>query len=59
VRQLKHARHKFEERIDSFEKQKLEIDKSIHELKSSIGEVDERLADHARRAAQRHVIAAE
>ena len=59
VRQLKHARHKFEERIASFEKQKLEIDKSIHELKSSIGEVDERLADHARRSAQRHVVAAE
>ena len=27
--------------------------------KSSIGEVDERLADHARRSAQRHVVAAE
>ena len=41
--------HKFEERIAAFERQKLDIDKSIDELKRSIGEVDERLADHARK----------
>ena len=59
VRQLKHARHKFEERIASFEKQKLEIDKSIGELRRSIAEVDERLTDRAGSNPQRHVIAAE
>jgi DNA-binding transcriptional MerR regulator len=62
VKQLLHARRKFEERIAAFERQKVDIDTSIGELKRSIGEVDGRLADHARRdarAAPREAIAAE
>jgi len=45
TRQLEHARRKFEERIVAFERQKVEIDVAISELKRSIGEVDQRLAD--------------
>jgi DNA-binding transcriptional MerR regulator len=62
VRQLLHARRKFEERITAFERQKVDIDTSIAELKHSIGEVEDRLADHARRdaiAAPRVAMAAE
>jgi len=44
-RQLEHARHKFEERITAFERQKVDIDVAISELKRSITEVDERLSD--------------
>lgn len=43
--QLAHARKKFEERIALFEKQKLDIDVAIGELKRSIVEVDQHLAD--------------
>ena len=62
VKQLLHARRKFEERISAFERQKVDIDNSITEIKRSIGEVEDRLADHARRDAQtapREAIAAE
>ena len=62
VKQLLHARRKFEERIAAFERQKTDIDTSVGELRRSIGEVDDRLADHARkdaRAAPREAIAAE
>ena len=59
VRQLRHARHKFEERIAAFERQKVEIDASIGELKRSIAEVDERLGDHARKHAPHQAVAAE
>lgn len=45
TRQLTHARKKFEERIVAFEKQKVDIDIAISELKRSIVEVDENLAD--------------
>jgi DNA-binding transcriptional MerR regulator len=51
VKQLLHARRKFEERITAFERQKVDIDTSIAELRRSIGEVEERMADHARRDA--------
>jgi DNA-binding transcriptional MerR regulator len=47
TRQLQHARKKFEERIVAFEKQKVEIDVAISELKRSIVEVDQHLADAA------------
>ena len=47
ARQLEHARKKFEERIALFEKQKLDIDVAISELKRSIVEVDQHLADAA------------
>lgn len=47
TRQLSHARKKFEERIVAFEKQKVEIDVAISELKRSIVEVDQHLADAA------------
>ena len=62
VKQLLHARRKFEERIAAFERQKVDIDTSITELKRSIGEVEDRMADHARRdaiAAPREAMAAE
>ena len=44
-RQLQHARRKFDERIAAFERQKVEIDVAIGELKRSIVEVDEHLTD--------------
>jgi DNA-binding transcriptional MerR regulator len=47
VRQLQHARKKFEERIVAFEKQKVDIDVAISELKRSIVEVDQHLAESA------------
>jgi len=46
LRQLQHARRKFEERIVAFERQKVDIDMAIAELKHSIAEVDQRLSDH-------------
>jgi DNA-binding transcriptional MerR regulator len=59
VKQLVHARRKFEERIAAFERQKDDIDTSITELKRSIGEVEDRLTDQARKAAPREAMAAE
>lgn len=47
ARQLTHARKKFEDRIVAFEKQKVDIDVAISELKRSIVEVDQNLADIA------------
>jgi len=47
ARQLTHARKKCEERIVAFEKQKVDIDLAISELKRSIAEVDQHLADQA------------
>jgi DNA-binding transcriptional MerR regulator len=52
AKQLLHARRKFEERIAVFERQKIDIDASIVELKRSIGEVEDRLAAEAHKAAQ-------
>jgi DNA-binding transcriptional MerR regulator len=59
-RQLEHARRKFEERIAAFERQKVEIDTAVTELKRSIVEVDERLADHVstKSEPQREAVAA-
>jgi len=58
-RQLQHARRKFEERIVAFERQKVDIDVAISELKRSIAEVDQRLAHHAAgTGADREVVAA-
>ena len=62
VKQLLHARRKFEERIAVFERQKVDIDTSIAELKRSIGEVEDRLANQARKdalAAPHQAMAAE
>ena len=62
VKQLLHARRKFEERIAAFERQKVDIDTSISEIKRSIAEVDGHLADYARKdaiATPREAIAAE
>ena len=44
-RQLNHARKKCEERIVAFEKQKQDIDLAISELKRSLVEIDQHLAD--------------
>jgi DNA-binding transcriptional MerR regulator len=43
-RQLTHVKKKFEERITILEKQKLEIDAAIDEMKRSIVEVEQQLA---------------
>lgn len=58
VRQLQHAKKKFEERIVAFERQKVDIDVAISELKRSIKEVDERLAERADAAPRESVAAA-
>lgn len=47
ARQLAHARKKFVDRIEAFEKQKVEIDVAISELKRSIVDVDQHLVDVA------------
>ncbi|GAA0548526.1 DNA-binding transcriptional MerR regulator [Rhizomicrobium palustre] len=44
-RQLSHARKKCEERIVAFEKQKVDIDIAINELKRSLVEIDQHLSD--------------
>ena len=59
VNQLLHARRKFEERIVAFERQKADIDTSITELRRSIAEVEDRMANQARKAAPREAMAAE
>lgn len=48
--QLTHARKKCEERIAAFEKQKIDIDVAIGELKRSIAEVDQYLTEAAANA---------
>jgi DNA-binding transcriptional MerR regulator len=58
TRQLTHARKKFEERIVAFEKQKVDIDVAITELKRGIVEVDQHLADLSEPAQQPAVAAA-
>jgi len=45
TRQLVHARKKFAERIAVFEKQKLDIDVAISELKRGIGDIDQHLSE--------------
>ncbi len=47
LKQLQHARKKFEERIVAFEKQTVDIDIAISELKRSIVEVDQHRAEAA------------
>jgi DNA-binding transcriptional MerR regulator len=56
--QLSHARKKCEERIALFEKQKLDIDVAIGELRRSIIEVDQYLADGSAGSADGAVAAA-
>ena len=46
-RQLQHARKKFEERIVAFERQKVDIDVAISELKRGIDEVNQHLTEAA------------
>ncbi|MBU6297015.1 MAG: MerR family DNA-binding transcriptional regulator [Alphaproteobacteria bacterium] len=58
AKQLLHARRKFEERIKAFERQKLDIDAAMEELRRSIADVDSRLAKHAKSGAPREAIAA-
>ena len=41
--QLKHSRRKFEERIETLERQKVDIDESLKELRSGIADIDARL----------------
>lgn len=47
TRQLTHVRKKFVERIVVLERQKIDIDAAINEIKRSISEVDDRLANRA------------
>jgi len=56
VKQLNHARRKFEERITSFERQKIDIDVSIQELKRSIAEVDQRLVEREQQRHDKHEV---
>ncbi len=61
TRQLTHVRKKFIERIVVLERQKIDIDAAINEIKRSISEVDERLANRAEPAktsAPQHAFAA-
>lgn len=58
ARQLEHARKKFEERIVAFEKQKVDIDIAITELKNGITEVDRQMAEQGTPAATPAVAAA-
>jgi DNA-binding transcriptional MerR regulator len=58
ARQLSHAHKKCEERIVLFEKQKIEIDVAIAELKRTLVEVDDHLADDAADTADEAVAAA-
>jgi DNA-binding transcriptional MerR regulator len=61
TRQLTHVRKKFIERIVVLERQKIDIDAAINEIKRSISEVDDRLANRAEPAkapAPQHAFAA-
>ena len=58
ARQLTHTRKKCEERIVAFEKQKVEIDSAIAELKRTLVEVDDHLADDAGDSSDEAVAAA-
>ena len=61
TRQLTHVRKKFVERIVVLERQKIDIDAAINEIKRSISEVDDRLANRAEPAktpAHHHAFAA-
>jgi len=48
--QLVHTRKKFAERIDTLERQKVDIDESLKQLRQGISEIDARLAPHAQAA---------
>ncbi len=47
IAQLVHTRRKFGERIASLERQKIDIEDSLTELRRGIAEIDTRLAGHA------------
>ncbi|MBV8976983.1 MAG: MerR family DNA-binding transcriptional regulator [Alphaproteobacteria bacterium] len=46
--QMVHSRKKFVERIETLERQKIDIDESLHELRRGIAEIDQRLAQQQR-----------
>ena len=46
--QLKHSRRKFEERIETLERQKVDIDESLKELRRGIADIDARLTPEQR-----------
>jgi DNA-binding transcriptional MerR regulator len=48
--QLKHSRRKFEERIETLERQKVDIDESLKELRRGISDIDARLSGPEPRA---------
>ncbi len=48
--QLVHSRKKFAERIDVLERQKVDIDESLKQLRQGISAIDERLTPHAQAA---------
>ena len=50
--QLVHTRKKFAERIDTLERQKIDIDESLKQLRQGISEIDARLAPHHAQAAE-------
>ena len=50
VKQLTHVKAKFEERIAILERQKVDIDAAIDEIRRGIAEVEGRLANHSERS---------
>ncbi|HVV64302.1 MAG TPA: MerR family DNA-binding transcriptional regulator [Rhizomicrobium sp.] len=50
--QLVHTRKKFVERIDTLERQKIDIDESLKQLRQGIAEIDARLAGQRAEAAE-------
>lgn len=50
--QLVHTRKKFVERIDTLERQKIDIDESLKQLRQGIAEIDARLAGQHAEAAE-------
>jgi DNA-binding transcriptional MerR regulator len=52
VTQLTHSRKKFAERIETLERQKIDIDESLKELRRGIASIDETLATRHPQAAE-------
>jgi DNA-binding transcriptional MerR regulator len=60
VRQTMHARRKFEEQLHKLERQKVDIEESLTELRRAIKEIDARMAKGVFTAQpERHQVAAE
>jgi DNA-binding transcriptional MerR regulator len=58
VTQTLHARKKFEERLHTLERQKIDIEESLVELRTAISRIDDAVAK-GQLSGQRHAVAAE